>query len=163
MWAVLCWLSILGATGKSVEGVVNDHWQRFGRAYYQRHDYEGLETGPAQAMYAAVQQELPALVGKPLAQAAHKRNATDVRAVRATTTQLSRAAEDSSSNVPQGEKPLPESGIVDRPIWRHEAVITDLAPGEQVPYRVVSLHGQELAASATFTLSPAPAPGTGEA
>ena len=67
VWAVLCWLSILGATGKSVDKVVNEHWQRFGRAYYQRHDYEGLETKPAQEMYAKVQAALPTLVGKPLA------------------------------------------------------------------------------------------------
>ncbi len=43
MWAVLCWLSIVAATSKPVAEVVHDHWQRFGRSYYQRHDYEGLE------------------------------------------------------------------------------------------------------------------------
>ena len=42
LWAVLCWLSILATTRKSVAEVVREHWQRFGRSYYQRHDYEGL-------------------------------------------------------------------------------------------------------------------------
>lgn len=67
VWAVLCWLSILGATGKSVAQVVQDHWQRFGRAYYQRHDYEGLDPAAAQTIYTTLQEALPELVGKPLA------------------------------------------------------------------------------------------------
>jgi phosphoglucomutase len=54
LWAVLCWLSILAVTRKSVAAVVQDHWQRFGRSYYQRHDYEGLETGPATQMLEAL-------------------------------------------------------------------------------------------------------------
>ena len=67
VWAVLCWASILGATGKSVCEVVQEHWQRFGRAYYQRHDYEGLDPQAAQTMYAAVQAALPGLVNTSLA------------------------------------------------------------------------------------------------
>jgi len=101
------------------------------------------------------------LEGRSLAQAVHRKNLPDVLAVRATTSELSRTAEDSSSYLPEGVKPLAEEGIVDRAVWRHEAVVTGLNPGEQVPYRVVSLHGQELAASDPFTLQPAPAPGDG--
>ncbi|WP_353807694.1 hypothetical protein [Agromyces sp. SYSU T00194] len=101
------------------------------------------------------------LEGTALAQAVHKRNLADVRSVRATTTQLSRTAEDSGSRIPDEVKPLPEDGIVDRAIWRHEAVVTGLEPGDEVPYRVVSLHGQQLAASDAFTLQPAPTAGEG--
>lgn len=101
------------------------------------------------------------LEGQELAQAVHKRNLADVRPVRATTSQLTRAAEDANSQLPEGEKPLPEQGIVDRAVWRHEAVVAGLTPGAPVPYRVVSLHGQEFAASDTFSLQPAPAPGDG--
>ena len=46
-WAVLSWLSILAAKRKSLSEVVREHWQRFGRSYYQRHDYEGLDAGIA--------------------------------------------------------------------------------------------------------------------
>jgi phosphoglucomutase len=67
VWAVLAWLSILAKTGKPVTEVVGDHWKRFGRSYYQRHDYEGLEAKPAQAMIDAVRAKLPSLVGKPFA------------------------------------------------------------------------------------------------
>jgi phosphoglucomutase len=67
VWAVLCWLSILAATRKSVAGVVQDHWQRFGRSYYQRHDYEGLEVGPATEMIEALRAKLSTLTGIPVA------------------------------------------------------------------------------------------------
>lgn len=63
LWAVLCWLSILAAARKSVEKVVREHWQRFGRSYYQRHDYEGLEVAPATEMIDALRDKLPTLIG----------------------------------------------------------------------------------------------------
>ncbi|HEX6184072.1 MAG TPA: alpha-D-glucose phosphate-specific phosphoglucomutase [Pyrinomonadaceae bacterium] len=67
LWAVLCWLSILAKTGKSVEEVVRDHWQRFGRSYYQRHDYEGLDAAAATEMMTGVTESLSNLAGTPLA------------------------------------------------------------------------------------------------
>jgi phosphoglucomutase len=67
LWAVLCWLSILATTHKSVAAVVQDHWQRFGRSYYQRHDYEGLAVEPATQMLDALRGKLPSLVGIPIA------------------------------------------------------------------------------------------------
>ncbi|HEV2859968.1 MAG TPA: alpha-D-glucose phosphate-specific phosphoglucomutase [Pyrinomonadaceae bacterium] len=63
LWAVLAWLSILAKTGKGVAEVVGDHWQRFGRSYYQRHDYEGLDAGAAAQMIEALREKLPALSG----------------------------------------------------------------------------------------------------
>ncbi len=63
VWAVLCWLSIVAATRKSVSEVVQDHWQRFGRSYYQRHDYEGLELNAATEMLEALRNKLPTLTG----------------------------------------------------------------------------------------------------
>jgi phosphoglucomutase len=67
LWAVLCWLSILAKTGKSVEEVARDHWRRFGRSYYQRHDYEGLDAAAAAEMMAGVTESLQTLAGAPLA------------------------------------------------------------------------------------------------
>jgi phosphoglucomutase len=67
LWAVLCWLSLLATTGKSVAEVLRNHWQRFGRSYYQRHDYEGLDTHAATAMITALHSKLPTLVGTALA------------------------------------------------------------------------------------------------
>ncbi|MDT5061431.1 MAG: phosphoglucomutase [Acidobacteriota bacterium] len=63
LWAVLCWLSILASTRKSVAEVVRAHWQRFGRSYYQRHDYEGLDAAAATRMVDALRSKLPGLPG----------------------------------------------------------------------------------------------------
>jgi phosphoglucomutase len=63
VWAVLAWLSILAHTGKSVEHVVREHWRRFGRSYYQRHDFEGLDTDATARMIAALREKIPGLNG----------------------------------------------------------------------------------------------------
>ncbi|MEE4121391.1 MAG: alpha-D-glucose phosphate-specific phosphoglucomutase [Paracoccaceae bacterium] len=47
LWAVLMWLNVLAATGKTVPRVMADHWAEFGRDFYSRHDYEGLDAGVA--------------------------------------------------------------------------------------------------------------------
>ncbi|HEX8068732.1 MAG TPA: alpha-D-glucose phosphate-specific phosphoglucomutase, partial [Pyrinomonadaceae bacterium] len=63
LWAVLAWLSILAAARKPVAEVVAAHWRRFGRSYYQRHDYEALAAGAANQMLAALREKLPTLPG----------------------------------------------------------------------------------------------------
>jgi phosphoglucomutase len=68
LWAVLCWLSIVAATRKPVAEVVREHWRRFGRSYYQRHDYEGLEVEAATCMVEALRARLPTLPGEMLAE-----------------------------------------------------------------------------------------------
>ena len=67
LWAVLCWLSILAVREKSVEEIVRDHWRRFGRSYYQRHDYEGLNAAAASAMVEELRENLNSLAGTTLA------------------------------------------------------------------------------------------------
>ena len=47
LWAVLFWLNILAARKQSVESIVREHWARFGRNFYSRHDYEGIPTDAA--------------------------------------------------------------------------------------------------------------------
>jgi phosphoglucomutase len=47
LWAVLFWLNILAARGQSVENIVREHWARFGRNVYSRHDYEGIPIDAA--------------------------------------------------------------------------------------------------------------------
>ncbi len=66
LWAVLCWLSIIAATGKSAAELVQEHWRSFGRSYYQRHDYEGLESEPAGRMIGEIRKRLDALHGTSL-------------------------------------------------------------------------------------------------
>src|SRR5579872_3377286 len=63
-WAVLCWISILCGTRQSVAQVMEQHWTRFGRSYFQRHDYEGLDAKAANEMLAEIRDSLPGLIGK---------------------------------------------------------------------------------------------------
>ena len=67
LWAVLCWLSILATTRKPVEQIVRDHWRAFGRSYYQRHDYEGLDAARAAEMFDTLRANLSTLEGTLLA------------------------------------------------------------------------------------------------
>lgn len=67
LWAVLCWLSLLAFTRKPVSEIVGDHWKRFGRSYYQRHDYEALDSTAASAMISELRQKLPSLPGSAMA------------------------------------------------------------------------------------------------
>lgn len=64
LWAVLFWLQILAVRGCSVAEVMADHWRRYGRHYYSRHDYEAIESDAAQGLYGRVKGMLPALVGE---------------------------------------------------------------------------------------------------
>ena len=64
LWAVLFWLNILAVRGESVEAIVGDHWKRFGRNFYSRHDYEGVDSAAAQGLMAHLRESLPTLVGQ---------------------------------------------------------------------------------------------------
>jgi phosphoglucomutase len=66
VWAVLFWLNLIAATGKSVNEIVQEHWARFGRNYYSRHDYEAVDAGAANAMMDALRGKLASLAGQTL-------------------------------------------------------------------------------------------------
>lgn len=61
LWAALCWLSILAYTKKPVWEVAHQHWRKFGRSYFQRHDYERLEPVAAAHMIDELRAKLPSL------------------------------------------------------------------------------------------------------
>lgn len=64
VWAVLLWLNILAARGQGVDAIAREHWARFGRNYYARHDYEGIETAGANALMEGLKAALPDLAGR---------------------------------------------------------------------------------------------------
>ena len=64
LWAVLFWLNILAVRQQSVEDIVKEHWQTYGRNYYSRHDYEGVETERANQLVENLRSQLPNLKGK---------------------------------------------------------------------------------------------------
>eukprot|EP00744_Colponema_vietnamica_P003892 GILI01005900.1.p2 GENE.GILI01005900.1~~GILI01005900.1.p2 ORF type:complete len:570 (-),score=236.87 GILI01005900.1:144-1853(-) len=73
IWAVLAWLSILAqrnadrAVGSglvSVEQIVKEHWQRFGRNYYCRYDYEEADAAASKQVMDELLAKGPAMVGQ---------------------------------------------------------------------------------------------------
>lgn len=64
LWAVLFWLNLLAATNETVSSILNAHWRRFGRHYYSRHDYEGLDKNTADKIMGGLSQRLDSLVGR---------------------------------------------------------------------------------------------------
>jgi phosphoglucomutase len=70
VWAVLFWLNVLALRpGESVEAIVRDHWRRFGRDIYTRHDYEAIDAAAAEGLMANLREQLARLPGR-----AFKRN-----------------------------------------------------------------------------------------
>ena len=64
LWAVLFWLQILAVRQCSVAEVMADHWGRYGRHYYSRHDYEAIPSEAAHGLYGRVKEMLPSLAGE---------------------------------------------------------------------------------------------------
>lgn len=67
LWAVLFWLNILAVRRISVGEIVREHWQRFGRNFYSRHDYEGVDAQAAEHVLKNVRDQFDSLPGSMLA------------------------------------------------------------------------------------------------
>ncbi|MBE9560925.1 MAG: alpha-D-glucose phosphate-specific phosphoglucomutase [Proteobacteria bacterium] len=50
LWAVLFWLNILAVRKQSVADIVYEHWRKYGRDVYTRHDYEAVSVEGANAL-----------------------------------------------------------------------------------------------------------------
>lgn len=64
VWAVLFWLNMLAVTKKSVAQLVTEHWARFGRNFYSRHDYESINIDVANDLMAFLRLQIMHLAGK---------------------------------------------------------------------------------------------------
>lgn len=70
MWAVLAWLQILAVKTQkkgelvTVEDVAKEHWVKYGRNYYARYDYEGVDKEKAEEMMTEMAKNSGKLVGK---------------------------------------------------------------------------------------------------
>ncbi len=69
LWAVLFWLNLVAASGKSVKQIVEEHWNIYGRDYYTRHDYEAVDSTSAANLMSALESKLVDLVGTSLGNA----------------------------------------------------------------------------------------------
>lgn len=71
LWAVLFWLQLLadynqdaGAPLVSVQTIVEKHWAAYGRNYYTRYDYEGVDKAAAGGMFDEMRASFATVVGK---------------------------------------------------------------------------------------------------
>merc|ERR1712099_149441 len=71
IWAVLAWLSILASENKdaskplvTVEDIVTKHWAKYGRNYYCRWDFEGMDKAGATAMMDKMRADTSTNTGK---------------------------------------------------------------------------------------------------
>uniref|UniRef100_A0A674PDK0 EF-hand calcium binding domain 7 n=1 Tax=Takifugu rubripes TaxID=31033 RepID=A0A674PDK0_TAKRU len=66
LWAVLAWLSILAVRKQSVEDIMKDHWQKFGRNFFTRYDYEEVDSDAANKMIKDLEKAMfdPSFIGK---------------------------------------------------------------------------------------------------
>lgn len=66
LWAVLFWLNVLAERRMSVADILAAHWKQFGRHYYSRHDYEGVDSDAANGLIADLRVSLATLPGQTL-------------------------------------------------------------------------------------------------
>ncbi|MCB1858105.1 MAG: alpha-D-glucose phosphate-specific phosphoglucomutase [Gammaproteobacteria bacterium] len=66
LWAVLFWLNLLAVKQQSVQQILMDHWRQFGRNFYTRHDYEGINSRIAGELIDDLRGQLPGLPGREL-------------------------------------------------------------------------------------------------
>ena len=67
LWAVLLWLNILAARKQPAKEIAEAHWKEYGRNYYARHDYEGIDTAAANALMDGLRARLATLPGTKIA------------------------------------------------------------------------------------------------
>jgi phosphoglucomutase len=64
LWAVLFWLNLLAVKTQPAEEIVRQHWATFGRHFFTRHDYEGLDAAKAERMMNRLRERLATLPGQ---------------------------------------------------------------------------------------------------
>lgn len=63
LWAVLFWLNVLAVRKASVEQIATEHWTLYGRNFYTRHDYEGVDAKRAGDMMEHLRSRFEKLSG----------------------------------------------------------------------------------------------------
>jgi phosphoglucomutase len=64
LWAILFWLNLIARRRQTVSEIVHEHWQKFGRDIYSRHDYEAVETEVANEIMADLRVQVTKLKGQ---------------------------------------------------------------------------------------------------
>jgi len=61
LWAILAWLNILAITNKTPQQLVQKLWEKDGRVYYVRHNYENIPLDQAQNLMKALASKIATL------------------------------------------------------------------------------------------------------
>ena len=64
LWAVLFWLNLLAVRKQPVSQIVREHWAKYGRNYYSRHDYDEVDALAAQGLMQHLRDSFGELQGK---------------------------------------------------------------------------------------------------
>jgi len=71
IWAVLAWLQILAVANLdsskplvTVEDIVTAHWKKYGRNYYSRYDFEGMDKAKCNAMMDKMRADIETNTGR---------------------------------------------------------------------------------------------------
>ena len=64
LWAVLFWLNLIARKRESVADIVHEHWQKYGRDIYCRHDYEAVDSSIANGIFDHLRAQLGSLPGQ---------------------------------------------------------------------------------------------------
>ncbi|MCQ8104284.1 alpha-D-glucose phosphate-specific phosphoglucomutase [Methylomonas sp. SURF-2] len=64
LWAVLFWLNLIARKRQSVADIVHEHWEKYGRDIYCRHDYEAVDSDIANGILENLRSQLNHLPGK---------------------------------------------------------------------------------------------------
>jgi phosphoglucomutase len=64
LWAVLFWLNLIARKRQPVAEIVHEHWQKYGRDIYCRHDYEAVDLDIANGIVDHLRRQLSRLPGK---------------------------------------------------------------------------------------------------
>lgn len=66
LWAVLFWLNVLAVKQEPVADLVKAHWREYGRNFYSRHDYEGVDSEAADGLMNHLREMTGSLKGQKL-------------------------------------------------------------------------------------------------
>ena len=64
LWAVLLWLNIIAKRRLSVGDILQEHWETYGRNYYDRYDIEAIEPNKAKDVVVHLENQIPNLAGQ---------------------------------------------------------------------------------------------------
>ena len=66
LWTILAWLTILANKAQPVDVIISHHWDKFGRNYYSRFDYENYDAPACKKFMETLEKKItdPKLIGK---------------------------------------------------------------------------------------------------